>query len=417
MVWVLSSDNCLSRCQIAAWKGGHKTSCRGQGGTQRQLSLAEIRKRVLAAHASEDYAEALRWDSRVEELLVGQNNATTMRLLAAFTSAYHGADQLDKASSMLGRQTEAFEVAGLFDSQVQAMHMAAQSFSFAGHYTACLLWLERARDISTQHGFKLVECNICADIGKMLNAAGRPTEGEEQLRRAAAGVKRLLKDASQSQLRKLSITGIHDPRFLKTVIRRDLVESMASVGRFDEAESLALRLREEGREKADCLLYNHVLRGALHGYRGNFTAAAEAYQAAVEFAGKHPEVLQDAYYQAALDRSKDSLRQVSPTGDAPPLWEICRMVQDAGRAEDHAGVLRWESYLEDMLSMKVATRPFLPCSSMQGVFCGFEERSWTGACRDCSVWSGRVAALPCHVLCRAVVLPLLEPALQGTGPL
>ena len=105
------------------------------------------------------------------------------------------------------------------------------------------------------------------------------------------------------------------------------------------------------------LLWNHVLRGLIHGHRGNTDDAVLEHEAAVAFAVKHPKVLEHAHGRDALDAAKSGLRIQRRVGDAPSIVEVNRMVVEAEEAGDHAGVLRLEGSLEELLDSQACAPP------------------------------------------------------------
>jgi len=66
------------------------------------MSLAEIRGRVADTAASSDWAEVMRWESSIFELVQNQEVLTDMNVCWAFLGAYHHTRQLGKAGEMLG---------------------------------------------------------------------------------------------------------------------------------------------------------------------------------------------------------------------------------------------------------------------------------------------------------------------------
>lgn len=125
-----SSDIYLNRCQNAAW-GGHKRSCRGArakvvSSEGQGLSLDDIRERVMSSSsASDNFEETLRWESRIDELLDGQDQETKGTILGGFATAFYKTGKFAKAGPMYGRFAEALGESGCFEIQVQAMSTAA----------------------------------------------------------------------------------------------------------------------------------------------------------------------------------------------------------------------------------------------------------------------------------------------------
>ena len=352
LVCVLSCDTYLYRCQIAAWKE-HKTSCRGK-----KLSLDAIRRKVGEARAIGNWDEILRWESRIDELVSGQHHETIVPVLYAFANAYHTTSP-GKAALMFGRAADSWGALSMFMEQVEAMGDAATFSVGAGDYKQAAVWFERARDVSVERGFAVMEVRLRYELNEIFQHLARDVEAVEQLQRALVVVDRVLKDAPHARYTGWSSQWRQDPSFLQKAVLRALVCGLTTMGRVEEAESVFIRLGEGGNNTPDCTLWNFKLRGSIHVCRGNHGKAAEAFQAAVEVAAKHPEVLRDRHAESALREAKTNL-SLGRAKDGPPLRAIIQMVERARGAEDSAGVLRWESRLGDMLSTQAeAVHPAL----------------------------------------------------------
>ena len=351
MRWVLSSDNFLNRCQRAGWKE-HKNSCRGEKGQGQQLSLEAIRRRVCDAQSSEDWDAILRWESRIEELVAGHDHWTILDVLQAFAIAYETRKQLDKAGLMWVRCAEALGALKHFSGQVEMLRRAGETFMSAGDYKNACVWLENARDVSKEQGFVSMESRMCSQLGEAYSQAGGYSEELQQYRRAWAVAKSIGEDDAS-----------HDRASLERAALRSLVKALCSTGEHVEAEALFTRLREGGDSSADCRLKNHNLRGMMHSCHGNYEAAAEAFQAAVDVAETETAVLEDLQHESSAEHSaslsyalrgaKAGLEQCGVgAGGAPPLPSIGNMVLQARDARDWPGVLRWESRLEELLTFQ-----------------------------------------------------------------
>mmetsp|Transcript_56249 Transcript_56249/g.134279 ORF Transcript_56249/g.134279 Transcript_56249/m.134279 type:complete len:456 (+) Transcript_56249:672-2039(+) len=212
------------------------------------------------------------------------------------------------------------------------------------------LWFENARDVSKEQGFVTMECNLCSMLGSAIWQTVRCSEAVEPHRRALRVAQSVREDDAS-----------HDRASLERMALRGLVEVLCQRdGHLEEAEALVTRLRERGGNTADCQLWNHYLRGMVEMQRQNFQAAAEAFRAAVAVAEKHPAVLQDPNSAGALKSAKVNLKHCGVgAGGAPPRSTIVRMVEKARVSRDWAGVLRWESRLEDLLTLSEAGHPTL----------------------------------------------------------
>ncbi|KAJ1464688.1 hypothetical protein T484DRAFT_1868176, partial [Baffinella frigidus] len=346
----LQEAYCSKECQVAAWKE-HKISCRGQEGQGQLLSLDAIRRRVADAAASGDWSEVLRWEGRLEELAaVGQDPETVAFVLQAFARAYNDTAKWDKAGLLWVRCAEVCGALKLFSIQVDILTNAGKCFVLGMDWKNAALWFENARDVSKEQGFVTRECELCSTLGGVFSNVGRHSEAVEQHRRAFRVAQSVGEDDAS-----------HDRASLERMALRFLVEVLCQRdGHLEEAEALVTRLRERGGNTADCQLWNHYLRGVVQMQRQNFQAAAEAFRAAVAVAEKHPAVLQDLNSAGALKSAKANLKNCDVgVGGAPPRSTIVRMVEKAWVSRDWAGVLRWESRLEDLLTLPEAEHPQL----------------------------------------------------------
>jgi len=79
-----------------------------EGQEGQHLSLADIRRRVLDSHFSQDMTELMRWESRMEELVVGQDGTTIFDVLQPFARAYRFANKFDKAAPLWVRERDLY---------------------------------------------------------------------------------------------------------------------------------------------------------------------------------------------------------------------------------------------------------------------------------------------------------------------
>lgn len=273
-----------NRCQNAGWKG-HKTSCRdlkscrGEG-QEAQISLDDIRKRVADAAASRDREGVLRWESKIAELVEGKDHQTVLGVLMSFADAYQGAHKFARAGEMFGRFSDVCEVAKRFSEQMEAIHAAARNFMADGDTRTGILWFERGRDASAQHGFALMEGRMCLGLGTAFAVA---EDAEAQFRRGLAVVESAgANDASHAHHQGQG-RGTRDERaHLEKAARRLLVETLAFKGDIEAADTLFLRLREGGNTSPDYRFFDNFLKGSLLAGRCDYDAAVKAFQAAVK---------------------------------------------------------------------------------------------------------------------------------------
>ena len=103
------------------------------------MSFAEIRGRVADTAASSDWAEVMRWESSIFELVQNQEVLTVMNVYWAFLGAYHHTRQLGKASEMRGVRGVVSGASKHFSQQVEEMYQAAFGFAAASDPEPCSL--------------------------------------------------------------------------------------------------------------------------------------------------------------------------------------------------------------------------------------------------------------------------------------
>ena len=357
-----------------AWKE-HKNSCRVQEKAQ-QLSLVDIHRRVQAAAVSGDWDGVLSWESRIEELVAGQHHGVHLNVLGAFAAGFSRRNMHAKAADMFVRCSESCSALKMFDDEVEFIAKAGHAFSDGRDLTNAARWLERARDASSELGFKLKECEMCMELGKIFSGNGRREEGVEQQRRALAVVRSADAGGAKCQRQRknqVKHTGRPsnqnaDRPGLERAALRELLEALCLSQRVgdredvEEAETVLLRLHELGGNTEERLMWHHLLRGLIQETRDDYTGSSDAFQAALQVAGKHPELLDDPRAKEALDKAKFRLANSRQIGDA-----ICHKVMDAWAAQDWAGVLGMESAVEEMLASR-----WMPPAE-RGTFCTMSD--------------------------------------------
>jgi len=314
------------------------------------LSLEDIRRRVVQSALSGDFDEVLRWQNQIDELAAGHDHKTILEVLEAFARAFSHAKKWNRAGMMWVRCAEACSAMKLFSRQVEVLNTAGDIFMSVGDCKSAALWHESARDVCKEQGFVSMESKSCTKLGEAFTLAGSTSEGVAQHRRAWAVAQSVGEnDAS------------HDRASLERAALRRLVGALCSVEHFEEAEAMCTRLREGGGNNADCRLWDHYLRGMIQAANQNFEDASLSFQAAVDVASQHPEVLEDGETASALTGAKTNLQLCGVgAGGAPPLSTVATMVGTAYLSGDWPGVLRWESRLEDLLLVMVyASHPRL----------------------------------------------------------
>jgi len=217
---------CGAACQNAAWKK-HKKNC---------VTIEEVWKRVAAAAEGEDWRRVLKWEGRLEQLLVGRSdadrNGTLFNFKRAHAVAWGATGSTDHALAAVRLQDRRIELLGnmeRFRDQGVSICDAAEYLVVAGKVQDAAAYFQRARDVGAAHGFFSVECKACQGLGKRAMMEGRHEEGLDLLRNALAA----------SSLRENENDTIME---LKT--RSRLVDALFQTHKIDEAEPLVLQFRE-----------------------------------------------------------------------------------------------------------------------------------------------------------------------------
>jgi len=150
---------CGAECQKAGWKK-HKKAC---------VKLEDVWNRVEAAHYALDFREVLKWEGRMEELLVSQSDVTQEFVLMIFSAAHHSGlvstGNTDHAVSVGRIDVRRVELLGKlqrFRDQGACLCVIADCFIFQENQKEALKYFERARDVGAAHGFFSLECTSCS---------------------------------------------------------------------------------------------------------------------------------------------------------------------------------------------------------------------------------------------------------------
>ena len=297
---------------------------------------------MARASVSEDWDEVLRWEGRIDELVTatGPDRKIAFQVLHGFALAYHQRKKFDKAGDLYVKGAEICGALKHFSTQVECLAMTGECFTAASDCKMAAFWFESARDLSAEQGFASMESDMCTRLGRALGTAARFDEGLEQHRRAMA----MAQSVGE-----------------KRVALRFLVEALCPMpGHLEETDSMFIRLREGGDNSADCQLWHHYLHGAFQLCETNYDDASLSFGAAVDVVGKHPELLKVPTAKHALGNAERYLKEcgVGASG-APPLVMVLGMVEQARESRDWPGVLRWESRLEELLTLHEASLPQL----------------------------------------------------------
>ena len=254
---------------------------------------------MIRAYLADDFDEVLQWQSRIDELAAGHDQKAISHVLWVFARAFSHAKEWNSAGMMWVRCAEAYGAMKHFSDQVDTLTRAGDSFMSGGAHKDAALWYESARDICKEQGFVFMELESCTNLGCAFTQTGRTSEGVEQHRRAWA----VAQSVGENDVS-------HDRASLERAALRTLVHTLCMDENFVEAEAIFTRLREGGGNTADCRLWNHYLRGLIQIDKIFFEDASLSFQAAVDVASKHPEVLEDGATAGVLMSAQSAPKNV-----------------------------------------------------------------------------------------------------------
>ena len=222
---------CGAECQKAAWRGGHKTTCGKPLLTPEEV--VEVRAKVRAAGAVNDWQEVLKCEGRMEELW------ECVAVLDVFTHA-HLFGQVSTGSTthfllvarLQKRRVELLGQIERFRDQGEAMCYLASALNLAGKREEAERWYQWGRDVGAAHGFFSVESGACLGLGKLAIHQGRHEEGVELLRNALVAAN--LSEHEGEGESNVEELGVLDA----------LIEALFETAAIDEVEPLVVRFQK-----------------------------------------------------------------------------------------------------------------------------------------------------------------------------
>ena len=184
---------CGAECQRAGWKQ-HKKTCAPP------LSTEDVRAKVFAASDAGDWRELLKWEGRMDEMMVGQPDITCKLIFRIFMAA-HNSGSLSTASETLPNGSPHHSLSAIrlgeqlidflgkrqrFRDQGEAMCVLAGRLCAAGKRQESSSYYQKARKVGEAHGFFSVECRACLGLGRDKMSEGCNEEGLDLLRNALA---------------------------------------------------------------------------------------------------------------------------------------------------------------------------------------------------------------------------------------
>ena len=226
---------CGVECQNKAWKR-HKKTCAPP------LSTDDVRAKVLAADAygeDLDWLEVLKWESRMDEMMEDQPDATCNLILQEFQHAHWKAEistgchhHTLSSIRLLEQRVELLGKMQRFRDQGEAMCGVASGLCFAEKYQEAAVYFQKARKVAEEHGFFSVECKACVGLGNQAILEGRYEEGTALLRNALAALPLVEHDLGVA---------------LEVLILAALIDSTNAV---DQLEPLILRFHEAAKVRS-----------------------------------------------------------------------------------------------------------------------------------------------------------------------
>jgi tetratricopeptide (TPR) repeat protein len=184
---------------------------------------------VGTAKASRDWPGVLRWESRLEELLLAVGEASHPQLISWFAEANFKQGLFDKAASLLQRRVQVLGNLERFREQGEDMCHVGECFVHLNDAKGAETWYHKARKLGEKHGCYAVECAACLGLGRVeLHIRGRTQEAEELLRHA------------------LSVLDFVEGKdeTLERRVKTDLSNVLLQTNRYEEAGPLIQRLRD-----------------------------------------------------------------------------------------------------------------------------------------------------------------------------
>jgi hypothetical protein len=207
------------------------------------MPLKDVTAQILAARATQDWREILKWEGRMEELMAHQSDDNCLGFLSAFCNAHlsewNATGSKDHARSSVRLMERRIPLLGKlqrFRDQGEAMCVAADILSTTLQSDSeGATWFQRARDVGAAHGFFSLESKACSGLGRAAMVEWRHEEGVALLRNALVAAE---------------LNELDDPRYELNALDV-LIEALFEARAFDEVEPLVLRYREAAKAQSE----------------------------------------------------------------------------------------------------------------------------------------------------------------------
>jgi len=181
---------CGAACQNAAWKG-HKKLC---------ATLEEVFGHVCKAITAASWRGVLKWEGRMEEMMLDKTDAACLDILTTFNNAHRSGfsptfnqHHFLASTTLYDRMIELLGKMERFRDQGEMMCLVVSHLGLGDaerRDKEADKYLQKARKVAEAHGFFSVECRACHGLGEVSMREGRHAEGVELLRNALIGYTR-----------------------------------------------------------------------------------------------------------------------------------------------------------------------------------------------------------------------------------
>jgi len=205
----------------------------------------------------------LKWEGRMEELMLGAPPQKQESILMIFSGAHHGGlgstGSTHHAVSVVKLEERRVELLGLmerFRDQGDCLCNLANSVLFQGKASEAFKYYQRARTIAEAHGFFSVECKSCQGLGRLAMREGRHDEAVQLFQNALAATPLCENDDGDAILQELKVLNM-------------LTDALFMTGSVDEVEPLVERYRAAfkpvGREESLRAFELHTFKPGMRG--------------------------------------------------------------------------------------------------------------------------------------------------------
>ena len=191
--------------------------------------LSEIFMMMNQAAGVKDWPGVLRWESRLEDMLVQTTNVSHSRLFEMLGEANFNQGHMAKAAKLFERRALLLGKMKLFRDQATDMNRIGDCLSNLNNTDGATPWFQKARRLGAQHGFYSAECGACLGLGHVAMLKGQFNEAEELIRAAETALD-FVEDEGERGM-------------FEWTVNLDLAQALIETDRYEEAGPLIRRLR------------------------------------------------------------------------------------------------------------------------------------------------------------------------------